>query len=38
MNSVDGRHQEMSGDIGSVIPKSGLVEIVGVEVEIVSLS
>ena len=38
MNSVDGRRREMSGNVGSVIPKSGLVENVGVEVEIASLS
>ncbi len=38
LNSVDDRRHEMSGDIGSVISKSGLVENVGVEVEIASLS
>ena len=38
LNSVDDRRQEMSGDIGSVISKSSLVENVGVEVEIASLS
>ncbi len=38
LNSVDDRLHEMSGDIRSVISKSGLVENVGVEVEIASLS
>jgi len=38
LNSVDGRRHEMSADIGSVISESGLVENVGVEVEIASLS
>ena len=40
LNSVDDRRHEMSGDIGSVIGLSmwGLVENVGVEVEIASLS
>jgi len=38
LNYVDGRHPEMSNNIGSVICKSGLVENVGVEVEIASLS
>ena len=38
MNSVDGRRREMSGNVDSVISKSGLVENVGVEVEIASLS
>ncbi len=34
LNSVDGRHHKMSGDVGRFIFKSGLVENVGVEVEI----
>ena len=38
MNSVDGPRREMSGNVGSVISKSGLVENVGVEVEIALLS
>ncbi len=38
LNSVDGRRHEMSGDVGRFIFKSGLVEYVGVEVEIASLS
>ncbi len=38
LNSVDGRHHEMSGDVGRLIFKSGLVENAGVEVEIASLS
>ncbi len=38
LNSVNDRRHEMSGDIGSVISKSGLVKNVGVEVEIASLS
>ena len=38
MNSVDGRRREMSDNVGSVIFKSGLVENVGVQVEIASLS
>ena len=38
LNSVNDRRQEMSGDIDSVIFKLGLVENVGVEVEIASLS
>ncbi len=37
-NSVDGRRHEMSDDVGRFIFKSGLVENVGVEVEIASLS
>jgi len=36
--SVDGRHLEMSGNVDSVIFMSGLVENVGVEIEIASLS
>ena len=38
LNSVDDRRHEMLGDIGGVISKSGLVENVGVEVEVASLS
>ncbi len=38
LNSVDGRRHEMSGDVGRFIFKSGLVENVGVEVEIASVS
>ena len=38
MNSVDGQRREMSGNVNSVISKSDLVERVGVEVEIASLS
>ncbi len=38
LNSVDDRRREMSGNVDSVIFKSGLVENVGVEVEIASLS
>jgi len=38
LKSVDGRRREMSGDVDSVTFKSGLVENVGVEVEIASLS
>ncbi len=38
LNSVDNRRHGRSGDIGNVISKSGLVENVGVEVEIASLS
>ena len=37
-NSIDGRRRDMSGDIYNVISKSGLVENVGVEVEIALLS
>ncbi len=36
--SIDGRRREMSGNVDSVVFKSGLVENVGVEVEIASLS
>ncbi len=38
LKSVGGRRREMSGNVDSVIFKSGLVENVGVEVEIASLS
>ena len=38
LNSVGGRRQEMSGNVDGVISKSGLIENVGVEVEIASLS
>jgi len=38
LNSVNGQRHEMSGDIASVISSRGLVENVGVEVEITSLS
>ncbi len=38
LKSVDGRRREMSGDVDSVTFKSGLVDNVGVEVEIASLS
>jgi hypothetical protein len=38
LNSVDDRRREMSGKVDSVISKSGLVENVGVEVEIASQS
>ncbi len=38
LNSVDNRCHEMSGDVDRFIFKSGLVENVGVEVEIASLS
>ncbi len=38
LNSVDDRRHEMSGDSGSVISKSDLVENVGIEVEISSCS
>ncbi len=38
LNSVDDRRHEMSGNIDSVISKSGMVENVVVEVEIASLS
>ena len=38
LNSVGGRRREMSGNIDSVMSKSDLVENVGVEVEIASLS
>ncbi len=38
LNLVAGRRREMSGNVDSVISKSGLVEHVGVEVEIASLS
>ncbi len=38
LKSVGGRRREMSGNVDSVIVKSGLVENVGVEVEITSLS
>ena len=38
LKSVDGRRREMSGNVDSVVFKSGLVENVGVEVEIASLS
>ncbi len=34
LNPVNGRHQEMSGDIDSIIYKLGFVENLGVEVEI----
>jgi hypothetical protein len=37
LNSVSGRCREMSGNVESVISKSGRVEIVGVEVEIASI-
>jgi hypothetical protein len=37
-NSVAGRRLKMSGNIDSVISKWGLIENVGVEVEIASLS
>ncbi len=38
LNLVGGRRREMLGNVDSVISKSGLVENVGVEVEIVSIS
>ena len=38
LNSVGGRRQEMSGNVDSVISKSGLVENVGMDIEIASLS
>ncbi len=38
LRSAGGRQREMSGNVDSVTSKSGLVENVGVEVEIASLS
>ncbi len=38
LNSVSGRRQKVSGNVDSVISKSGLVENVGVEVAIASIS
>ncbi len=37
LNSVGDRRRKMSGNVDSVISKSGLVENVGVEVEIASI-
>ena len=37
LNSLVGQRQKMSGNVASVISKSGLVENVGLTVEIVSL-
>jgi len=38
LNSIDGRRPKMSGNVDSVISKSGLVENVGVEVKIACIS
>jgi hypothetical protein len=38
LNSVGGQRLEMSGNVDNVIFKSGLVENVGVKVEIASIS
>ena len=38
LNSVDDRRREISGNVDSVISKSDIVESVGIEVEIASLS